>query len=61
MKLTMKDYHCKDLALTWEDMKEIVHIADTMIDMDPNDRPEWMESEKAYYSEILKRFKESRK
>lgn len=48
----------KDLALTWEDVKEIVRIADTMMDFDPNDRPEWMESDKAYYTEVLKRFKE---
>ena len=47
--------------LNWEDVKEIVRIADTMMDFDPNDRPEWMESEKAYYTEVLKRFKDAKK
>ena len=50
----------KDLALTWEDVKEIVRIADTMMDFDPHNRPEWMESDKAYYTEVLKRFKETK-
>lgn len=50
----------KDLSLTWEDVKEIVRIADTMMDFDPNDRPEWMESDKAYYTEVLKQFKEGK-
>lgn len=50
----------KDFALTWEDVKEIVRIAVTMMDFDPNDRPEWMESDKAYYTEVLKRFKEAK-
>lgn len=51
----------KDLALTWEDVKEIVRIADTMMDFDPHNRPEWLESDKAYYTEVLKRFNEARK
>lgn len=50
----------KDLALTWEDVKEIVRIADTMMDFDPHNRPEWMESDKAYYTEVLKQFKEGK-
>ena len=50
-----------EMFLSWEDVKEIVRIADTMMDFDPNDRPEWMESDKAYYTEVLKRFEEAKK
>ena len=52
----------KDLALTWEDMREITRIDIEMMD-DPEEHPEWTE-EKSFYEEVLRRFmqiKEARK
>ena len=44
----------KDLALTWEDMREITRIDIEMMD-DPEEHPEWME-EQSFYEEVLRRF-----
>ena len=47
----------KDLALTWEDIKRIVNIADGMIDLDVRDElPECCKTEQGYYEEILKKY-----
>ena len=52
----------KDLALTWQDIKAIVNIADDLLP-DPRykqDLDASLQSEEAYYKEVLKRFKEEK-
>lgn len=48
----------KDLALTWEDMRRIIHIDEEMMD-DPEVHPEWKE-EQPYYEEVLRRFNKAK-
>lgn len=50
----------KDLALTWEDVKKIVTIADSMLTHTAWDAVDWPD-EQVYYQEVLKRFLEQRK
>lgn len=53
----------KDLALTWEDIKRIVNIADDILP-DPrykHDLDASLQSEESYYQEVLKRFREGKK
>lgn len=57
----------KDLALTWQDIKRIVKIADDLIPCTPfvsvseQIFADEFQTEEAYYKEILKRFKEEKK
>lgn len=50
----------KDLALTPEDVKAIVTIADSMLTHTVWDAIEWPDEQK-YYEEVLRRFNEQRK
>ena len=50
----------KDLALTWEDVKKIVTIADSMLTHTAWDAVDWPDKQK-YYEEVLRRFNEIRK
>lgn len=54
-------YMCaeKDLELTWEDMLQIRGIMAQMC-VEPDDHPEWLLSDEAYYKEVLKRFNEQK-
>ena len=45
----------KDLALTWEDIKAIVTIADSMLTHTAWDAIDWPDEQK-YYEEVLRRF-----
>ena len=47
----------KDLALTWEDIKAIVTIADSMLTNTAWDAIDWPDEQK-YYEEVLRRFNE---
>ena len=49
----------KDLALTWEDIKAIVTIADSMLTGTAWDAIEWPDQQK-YYEEVLRHFNEQR-
>lgn len=50
----------KDLELTWEDIQRIVEIADDIL-LDPQ-RPRRLSTTKeAYYTEVLRRYKEEKK
>lgn len=49
----------QDLALTWEDIKAIVTIADSMITHTAWDAIDWPDEQK-YYEEVLRRFNEQR-
>ena len=52
----------KDLALTWEDVKRIVEIADKLCPYTSKDIAEFQENfqtEEAYYKEVLRRFNEA--
>lgn len=51
----------KDLILTWKDIKIIVEIADKMVSEDPNEHPDWLETEEGYYNAILDAFNKIRK
>lgn len=46
----------KDLALTWQDIKQIVNLADETIKVNTG-----FESEQAYYEEVLRLFNNSEK
>ena len=50
----------KDLALTREDIKAIVTIADSMLTHTAWDAIDWPDEQK-YYEEVLRRFNEQRK
>lgn len=50
----------KDLALTWEDVKAIVTIADSMLTHTAWDAIDWPDEQK-YYEEVLRRFNEQKK
>ena len=50
----------KDLALTWEDVKAITTIADSLLTGTAWDAVDWPDEQK-YYEEVLKRFKEAKK
>ena len=41
--------------LTWEDIKEIVNVADELASEDPNEHNEQMVTEEAYYREVVNR------
>ena len=49
------------LALTWQDIKTIVEIADSLVTEDPNDHPAWLETEEGYYEAVLEEFNKTRK
>lgn len=49
----------KDLALTWQDVRDIIVIADSMLTRTAWDDVEWPD-EKVYYEEVLRKFKEQR-
>ena len=52
----------KDLALTWQDIKRIVQIADDLLPgIDTMALLSEFQTEEAYYKEILKRFNETKK
>ncbi len=50
-----------DLILTWQNIKTIVEIADKMVIEDPNEHPDWLETEEGYYKAILEEFNKTRK
>ena len=50
----------KNLALTWEDVKAIVTIADSMLTHTAWDAIDWPDEQK-YYEEVLRRFNEQKK
>lgn len=50
----------KDLALTWEDIKAIITIGDSMLTGTAWDVIDWPDEQK-YYEEVLKRFKDAKK
>lgn len=50
----------KDLALTLEDVKAIVTIADSMLTHTAWDAIDWPDEQK-YYEEVLRRFNEQKK
>lgn len=50
----------KDLAVTWEDVKAITTIADSLLTGTAWDAVDWPDEQK-YYEEVLKRFKEAKK
>lgn len=59
-----KDYELaeKDYALTWQDIKTIVEIADKLVEKDVNGQlPEVCETEEGYYKAILEEFNKTRK
>ena len=60
--LYMEGYHQaeKDLALTWKDIKRIVEIDHDLFG-DAEQLSSELQSEEAYYKEVLKRFKEGKK
>ena len=43
-------------SLTWEDIKRIVEIADSMLVPDTRDCIDCWDSEQAYYEEVLKKY-----
>ena len=49
----------KDLALTWEDVLQIRGIMAQMC-VEPDEHPEWLLTDEAYYEEVLRRFKEAK-
>ena len=50
----------RDLGLTWKDIQRIVEIADDIL-LDPQ-RPRRLSTTKeAYYTEVLRRYKEEKK
>ena len=49
----------KDLALTWENIKSIIKIADSLLTGTAWDAVDWPDEQK-YYEEVLKRFKETK-
>lgn len=49
----------EDLALTWEDVKAIVTVADSMLTHTAWDAIDWPDEQK-YYEEVLRRFNEQR-
>ena len=52
----------KDLALTWQDIKTIVEIADGLVEKDVNGQlPDVCETEEGYYKAILDAFNKTRK
>ena len=54
----------KDLAMTWEDVKRIVEIADKLCPYTSKDIAEFQENfqtEKAYYKRVLEEFNDGRK
>lgn len=50
----------KDLALTWEDIKTITEIADSMLTGTAWDVIDWPDEQK-YYEEVLKRYLEAKR
>ena len=46
-----------NLALTWEDVRELVRTADAILTRETGKYP----TEQSYYEEVLKRFNEQRK
>ena len=46
--------------LTWEDMKKIDLLMEKLVEEDINGELEWCDSEESYYTELLKRFEESK-
>lgn len=43
--------------LTWKDIKRIVNIADELINTkEGENKPEYLETEEKYYTEVLKKF-----
>ena len=53
----------KDLALTWEDVKRIVEIADSLMPyvcVKQGDLEHNFQSEEAYYKEVLKRYRDGK-
>lgn len=53
------DWAEEDLALTWEDIKAIVTIADSMLTHTAWDAIDWPDEQK-YYEEVLRRFNSQR-
>ena len=54
----------KDLALTWEDVKQIVEIADKMMPDTAWDEPAFeaeFPTEEKFYEEVLKRYNDTKK
>jgi len=52
----------KDLAMTWEDVKQIVEIADKLCPYTSKNIAEFQQefqTEEAYYKEVLRRFNEA--
>ena len=49
----------KDLSLTWEDVRAIVTIADSMLTHTAWDAIDWPDEQK-YYEEVLRRFNSQR-
>ena len=46
--------------LTWQDMKKIDLLMEKLVEEDINGDLEWCDSEESYYTELLKRFEESK-
>ena len=51
----------KDFALTWQDIREIVQIADSLLENPDMRIAISNHGEEAYYTEVLKRYLEDRK
>ena len=45
--------------LTWKDVRKLSNIIDNMMDIEPNEHPEWIQEE-GFYTEVLRRFNEAK-